>query len=213
MGLVAQTDGTYDVARRAYEETLRLAPDHAMARNNLAVLELRRGRIGQGMRGVADALRLAPAMSAARANIDVVVSQLIQRAATAIWVGWVVANVGQALIADLAWPTRFLGLLVVAAVPACWWLGARSALRAIPRSYGPFLRGYPRREPWLSVRAGLLAVAYLMLLVAAVLGVAGPRGSDWGMVGSLAIIPLVLSVVALVVASRVEVRKEHGAGG
>lgn len=211
MGLVAQTDKTYEVARRAYQETLRLEPGHAMARNNLAVLELRRGRVGQGMRGVVDALRLDPGMAAARTNIDVVVSQLIHRAAVPVSFGWVVANSVQAQLADLAWPARLIGVPVVLAIPLVWWLRARPALAAIPRSYGPFLRGFPRREPWLTARAVLLGLAYLVLLAGAVLGVVGPRGSHWGMVGSLAVVPLILSLVALVVAARVGSRQERAA--
>ncbi len=53
--------GDIRTARAAYTEVLRLEPDNAVARHDLAVLDMGRGRAGPALRGLLDAGALGPA--------------------------------------------------------------------------------------------------------------------------------------------------------
>src|SRR5205085_1970848 len=61
-----------DEAARAFEKVLALDPANAPARNNLAILDLRRNRFGKAIDGFGSALRADPRLDLARRNIDVV---------------------------------------------------------------------------------------------------------------------------------------------
>jgi tetratricopeptide (TPR) repeat protein len=69
LGDIASDRGDREAARRAYEETLRLKPDHVAARHDLAILDFRRRRVLRALGGLLDAAAAAPDETVAAHNI------------------------------------------------------------------------------------------------------------------------------------------------
>lgn len=79
VGLAALKSGQTDRAEQAFRTVLRLEPDNATARNNLAVVDLRSGRFGAAMDGFSAALSADPRLHLARGNLDAVVLTLLTK--------------------------------------------------------------------------------------------------------------------------------------
>lgn len=71
--------GRRKAARAAYAEVLRLEPDHAVARHDLAVQDFRSQRMGRALRGLIDAGELDPTMPQVLTNVAAVLWRLAWR--------------------------------------------------------------------------------------------------------------------------------------
>ncbi len=80
-GVVLQMLGDADGAAAAYEATLRVAPDHAQAHNNLGVLAQSSGRHQQAITHFRRVTELAPALAAGHFNLANALADLDERQA------------------------------------------------------------------------------------------------------------------------------------
>jgi len=131
--------------RAALEKALALDPANVDARNNLAAMDLNRGKLGRGIRGLVGALQTDPQEELLHKNLDAAWVRLLARLTAAALIGAVVVAV-------------LLGLEVGGVVPSWWpralaggvlgvvmaWL-AWATLRHVPASARRYLRGAPRR--------------------------------------------------------------------
>ncbi len=69
LGCLDSDAGRTDEAARAFEETIRLAPDYPEARNNLGLMRARQGRIDEAIRQYRAALALDPSLADAHNNL------------------------------------------------------------------------------------------------------------------------------------------------
>ena len=70
LGLTADKHKRRDEERAAYLKALELDPNHAAAMNNLAAMDLNRGRLGRAARQVTAALQIDPHEEVLRTNLD-----------------------------------------------------------------------------------------------------------------------------------------------
>ena len=82
--------GDRATARRAYAETLRLNPEHAAARHDLAVLDARAHRPGRALAGLVAAGRLDPTLPEVLRTVTAVCWQLSWRIRMLFFVGTLV---------------------------------------------------------------------------------------------------------------------------
>ncbi|KWX03015.1 hypothetical protein LI90_4065 [Carbonactinospora thermoautotrophica] len=170
VGLVAAELGEDDLADRSFREALALRPDHAAAINNLALLDLRRGRMASAASGFGAAVASDPTSHIARENVDVVGWALLRRAHMVAFVALFgltqLLRLGDRGVVPALVPERAcVGVLL---------LGTWVAM--ILRTSGhltPPVRRYlwtqPRRDPLFGVMAGGLGVGVLGTVAAALL--------------------------------------------
>ena len=79
-GVLAGAQGNLFAAERNYREALRLDPENAAARNNLATIELRGNNLKAATAGFAAALADNPRLQVARDNIDLVCRRVLRGA-------------------------------------------------------------------------------------------------------------------------------------
>jgi tetratricopeptide (TPR) repeat protein len=79
-GVLAGAVGNLPVAEQNYREALRLDPENAAARNNLATIELRGNNLEAATAGFAAALAENPRLQVARDNIDLVCRRVLRGA-------------------------------------------------------------------------------------------------------------------------------------
>jgi Flp pilus assembly protein TadD len=79
LGLAALRAKRNTKAKEAFRTVLRLDPDNATARNNLAIVDLRTGRFGEAMDGFGAALAADPRLSLARGNLDAVTLTMLMK--------------------------------------------------------------------------------------------------------------------------------------
>lgn len=193
LGLVAHRTSHYDVARAAYERTLALDPNHAMAMHNLTVLQ---GgvRLSRSARGFSAALQMAPQESVLLGNVDGLAVSFIRRVYFAALVALVLGLVAIFLSTGDEDPQRItrwsvgVGILVLAGVAAY----AVSLARSLPDGIRIYLRSRIFRDAFLIAN---LALSTVMLAVAMVVCFA-PGAALWGLI---ALQPLGLANVALFV--------------
>jgi tetratricopeptide (TPR) repeat protein len=117
-----------DQARAAFEEALRLDPQHRTAQANLAGLHARRGRLRRSAERVTSALGQDPQEEALHEALDVVLVRFSRRLLWAVLVGALV--VGIELGATAPWWLRAVsGVLIALGVAAL----VRAFLRHLPR--------------------------------------------------------------------------------
>jgi len=187
VGVVAQHRGQDDVARQAYERTLALDPEHAMAMNNLTTLSGGR-RVAEAAQGYARALRHDPSMSIAQQNLTALVVSFPLR----IYAGAVVAAVvGLAFVTGHGGPGP--ASVVVAAL---FLLGALGYAAVVVRSLPRTVRRYAART--LRHDYGALWNTFVMLAgsVLAVLICVAPLGAE---LRTDLLRPLLIGAVVLVV--------------
>jgi tetratricopeptide (TPR) repeat protein len=146
-------------ARAAYEQTLRLDPENALARHDLAVLDAVGHRPARALKGLIEAGRMDPSDPAIVRTVTAVLWQLSWR--LRIWL--IVATLGQ--IAAAATPTgsRIAAAVVLAASAGLGWL----TVRDLPGRSLPVVRGAIRTDRPLTVT--YYALAYCVLVYAVIL--------------------------------------------
>ncbi|WP_235736210.1 tetratricopeptide repeat protein [Nocardioides alcanivorans] len=127
VGLCLDNLNQHDAARASYQEALRLDPQHAMAMNNLATLDIGFFRLRNAAQGFGNAVALEPGEATLRENLRVLTTRLAMRLLA-------VSVVGALLLAILLgteapwWARALLGSGIVAGTG---WFALRS------RSYLP----------------------------------------------------------------------------
>jgi Flp pilus assembly protein TadD len=173
LGVCAADLGRQQEAEACYREALRLDPQYAFAMNNLAALDLDRGRFGRAGAGLTAAAQHAPQDDVVRLNLDIIVVTWAQRLFFADLALGVLAAALLAL--EAPWAVR-------AAVGTVYLVGLVALLttfrRQLPRglSIGPRLLG---RLPWSARRIVVLASLCTLALVTlffAPVGVAAATG-------------------------------------
>lgn len=161
---VASDRGDRDTARRAYAETLRLDPENAAARHDLAVLEINARRPVEGLPGLVEAGRLDPSRPETLRNVAAVLWQLSYRLRLVV-VGTALAvtviNRGDPDLSS--WTARAGGAAALAVVALVIWL----TVRRLPAATGAAARAALRTDRPLAVTwAGLTLCAALLGAVA-----------------------------------------------
>jgi tetratricopeptide (TPR) repeat protein len=157
--LAYQAVGRKQDARAAYLNVLELNPQHAMALNNLAVLDRSAHRWTRALRGFRRALSSDPNQDLARRNID---SILLSRVWRLTWLSVLAVDAVDAF-APVLGPVgqRILGALLVAVLIAGPGYTAWSARRAVGSYAWRFLRVDRRVHLCLALLAA--AVAFITL--------------------------------------------------
>lgn len=141
MGVVAQERGHAHVAERAYRQALALDPSNAGAMNNLALLELRRGRVSKAAEGFTSSIRADPALGVARVNVEAVGWRMLTFAYYIAFVGfWVLRFL---LAESVGYGVRVgVGVLLV----AVWAALAVRTVHRLPVPARRYLTTLPRRQ-------------------------------------------------------------------
>lgn len=157
--LAYQALGRTEDARTAYLKVLELNPQHAMALNNLAVLDRSAHRWTRALRGFRRALSSDPHQDLARRNID---SILLSRVWRLTWLSVLAVNAVDAFAPMLgALSQRLLGSALVAILLAGSAHSAWSARRAVGSYAWRFLR--EDRRVLLCIVLLAAAVTYITL--------------------------------------------------
>ncbi len=136
LGLALSGVGRNDEARAAYLRALELDPTHAYAKNNLAALDLDRGRLGRAARSLTSALADEPQDHTLHQNLDLLLLKLLQR----IWWGTLVAA-GLVIVEAVGrapWALRFLTGVALVGFMA---MMVRRSARDFPRGSPALARG------------------------------------------------------------------------
>jgi Flp pilus assembly protein TadD len=183
LGVAADKHNRQDEQRAAYRKALELDPGNAIALNNLAAMDLDRGRLGRAARGVTAALRLDPQEHALRTNLDLLAVRLLRRLLGAMLVGGFLLLF--AIVAEMEgdlpawWPRAIAGTVLLGAYTNIAWL----TLRHLPTGSRRYLRGLPGR---LSGRGKALWVVFLVLSIAMLVAAFAP--GDAATIGAAVII-------------------------
>jgi Flp pilus assembly protein TadD len=158
-GHVAQASRQFAAAKEHYERTLAINPDHTGARNNLALIELRRGNAGQAAAGFAGLLAQNP-------NSQLALRNLRATGFSALRIVYLILIVCVLLMANVAGGTatsadpdeQFAGIIVaVLAIGSVTgyvlWFRHRAGIY-----FGRFVRSVPSTDRLLLVWAVVLAV-------------------------------------------------------
>ncbi|MCI0688138.1 MAG: tetratricopeptide repeat protein [Sporichthyaceae bacterium] len=171
LGLAADKHKRRDEERAAYHKALELDPDNAAAMNNLAAMDLNRGRLGRAARQVTAALQMDPHEQVLRANLDQLALRLLGRLLNAMLLsGFVLLlTIAAESSGDLPtwWPRAIAGTLLLATYATIAWL----TLRHLPAGSRRYLRGLPGR---LTGKAKLLWIVFLVLSAAMLVAAFAP---------------------------------------
>lgn len=212
MAEVSTELGDRVTARATYLEVLRLDPDNAAARHDLAVLDLAQGRVGTALRGLLDAGALAPgALSPSSgqdatgglpvlANVRLVFWRLAWYLRLVLLIGFiVVAATGPKgppdLVASTAARVAAAAVLLTAGL-LCWRL-----LRGLPPSTRSVLAAILRTDRALLTCAALTAAGFALYGVVVVTGYA---------VLASPVFVLVILLYALTVGANLRNRRRRG---
>ncbi len=187
---VTSTLGDRRTARLAYTETLRLDPQHAAARHDLAVLDARAHRPARALKGLIDAGTMDPSMPQVLQTVTAVLWQLSWR--LRVWL--IVATLAALVTGTGPQPSGTArgvaaAILAASAALACWTardLPARTrpVVAAALRTDGPL------RFTWVAIAA---CVAVYALIAVTGLGILA--GFVWLVLGLLGWLTLIVRVV------------------
>ena len=127
-GVLAGAAGNLPVAEANYREALRLEPDNAIARNNLATIELRANNVEAATAGFAAALAENPMLQVARNNIDLVCWRVMRAAllsANVVFIGSAVLALGGD--GPIAFVLTLTALMLVMWLAMAWRMVSRLA--------------------------------------------------------------------------------------
>lgn len=178
---VASDLGDRQTARASYAETLRLDPQHAAARHDLAVLDARSHRPALALAGLVDAGTMDPSMPQVLQTVTAVLWQLSWRLRMWLAVATVIAIVSGSE-GGPTWSARITAVAILLASAVLAWFtvrdlpsGTRPVLQAALRTDGPL------RFTWITTGAclavyvvvavtGLGVLAMVVWLALALLG-------------------------------------------
>jgi tetratricopeptide (TPR) repeat protein len=160
--------GDLRTARLAYEETLRLDPTHAIARHDLAVLDLRMRRPGRALAGLVAAGRLDPTNPLVLRTVSAVLWRLSWR----LRIGLIVAVLLMIVTSGgdpehPSWTSRTVAAAVLGAAAVVTWRG----VRGLPPGTGRVIRAALRRDLLLLVTWLVIAVSLMIYATVVVVGI------------------------------------------
>lgn len=166
LGDIASDRGDRETARRAYEETLRLKPDHVAARHDLAVLDFRRKRIFRALGGLLDTAAAAPDEPVASHNIVGVLA-------------WCVGLVGSVELLGALVCTQLVGAgspasrLIAGIVDLAVAVGVGLFVIRMPHRLRQAIPLLARRHRGLAWATGLIVLGYALSIAYAATGLLG----------------------------------------
>ncbi|HEX7739362.1 MAG TPA: tetratricopeptide repeat protein, partial [Marmoricola sp.] len=178
LGLCLARLGFVDEARQAYETALAINPEHALAKNNLASLNINRGRIRHAVPLLSSALASDPQSGLFRSNFQLMVVHLIRRL---WWINLALAIVLAGLVSlGAPWFARAasgVALIAVESALVARVVGAlpRGTLHRLPQMLRGTNRALPQLVVLAIVGAAFIALAFLPSDQAA--GLDGPVAS------------------------------------
>lgn len=182
--------GDTTTARAAYAETLRLDPDHAGARHDLAVLDARQHRPGRALGGLVDAGRLAPGETGVLGTVAAVLWQLSWRLRLLLLVSVFLVLALSSRPDGAATATR-IGAVAVLLAGA---LLARYETRELPRGAWPVIRAAVRADRPLAVTWVALGICVALYAAVAVTGISALAGAVWIVLLGLAVLAVVVGL-------------------
>jgi tetratricopeptide (TPR) repeat protein len=194
VGDVALMSGDRAGARRAYEEVLRLDPEHAGARRALAGVDLISHRHRAALLGAVSAGRLDPNTP----HLMQLVTAVLSKLNAWMWLMLIVAYLPVMTVAAShdggSWDTRMAASAVLAVSGAVIWWHAR----ALPRGSHTVLLAALRGDRNLMVFYGVLMLGLLAYVAIAVTGRAPYIQQMWNVV----ILTIVFAIVGFISARR-----------
>lgn len=160
-------------ARAHFRKALSLDPTDATAQNNLAVVHLRRRRLGRAIHGFLATARADPHSDLAVRNLRVVLNYTIILMTILVWITSAIAR-AQVTARGLDGPNARTVIALAAAVPLLAAVLGYGYLRhTLADAFGVLMRGLLRSTWRVGTAIGLVVLALVGMLVAAVLP---PRG-------------------------------------
>ena len=176
-------------ARRAYEEALRLDPQNAMARHDLAVLDVNTGHPMRGLRGLVEAGGIDPTMPIVLRTITVVLWKLSWRLRMLFipaTIACVVASGAEP--GDATWSARVTAAASLLAIGLLiWW-----TVRDLPTATRPAVLAALRSDGPLRISYLGMAACVLLFLTVAGTGIGVFAGFVWLVLGMLGLLALVV---------------------
>jgi tetratricopeptide (TPR) repeat protein len=164
--------GDRQTARQAYAETLRLDPQHAAARHDLAVLDARAHRPAQALKGLVDAGTMDPGMPQVLHTVAAVLWQLSWRLriwlAVATLVALVTASAGPGASRIVA------GAILLISAALVWW-----TVRDLPPRTRPVVQAALRTDGPLRFTAAVTAGCLLVYVAIVATGLGLLAGLVW----------------------------------
>jgi len=184
---VADDAGDRRLARAAYEEVLRLDPQHAVARHDLALLDARSRRPVAALAGLVEAGMLDPTLPVVLRSVAAVLWQLSWRLRMLLFVATV------AVIGATASPTatRVVATLILLVAAAVVGLTAR----ALPRQARPVVRAALRTDRPLRFTYLAVTACVAIFLAVAVTGFAPLAGGVWLVLVALGVLAAAVRLV------------------
>lgn len=179
-------------ARRAYEEALRLDPQNAMARHDLAVLDINTGHLARGLRGLVEAGELDPTMPIVLRTVAHVVWKLSWRLRMLFIPATIACVVASGAQPDEpTWSARIAaGFSLLAIGLLAWW-----TVRGLPAGVRPAVLAALRADGPLRVTYLGIAACLLLFLAVAVTGFGLFAGLVWLVLGLLGVLALVVGAI------------------
>lgn len=163
LALAYQTLGRRQDARRTYLKVLEIDPQHAMAHNNVAVLDRTSLRWSRALKGFRRALGADPQHALARRNIEAIMRTWLGRLTLLAVLCVNTVNTGAPGLDDMG--QRVLGLVIIALLAG----STVFTLWYFPRTVGAFAWSLLRRDRLAIVCAAFIAAAVLYVLAGPIL--------------------------------------------
>jgi tetratricopeptide (TPR) repeat protein len=181
--------GDRRTARLAYAEALRLDPQHAAARHDLAVLDARAHRPARALKGLIDAGTMDPSMPQVLQTVTAVLWQLSWRLRI-----WLIAATLVALVTSggqAAGTSRVVAAaILVASAALAWW-----TVRDLPARTRPVVAAALRTDGPLRFTYIATSACVAVYAVIAVTGLGVLAGIVWLVLGLLGWLTLVVRIV------------------
>jgi tetratricopeptide (TPR) repeat protein len=178
--------GDRATARLAYAETLRLDPQHAAARHDLAVLDARSHRPARALKGLIDAGTMDPSMPQVLQTVTAVLWQLSWR--LRIWL--IVATLIALGAAETPAVRAVAVAILLASAVLAWW-----TVRDLPARTRPVVAAALRTDGPLRFTYLATAACVAVYVVIAVTGLGALAGLVWLVLALLGWLTLVVRIV------------------
>lgn len=198
-GHVAQMSRKNDLAVQHYQRTLALSPEHAGARNNLALIQMRRGNAGSAAAAFTSMLAQNPNSELALRNLRATGFSVLRIIYFALAICVIIMNtIDSGSGPDTVQQTRIAGAVVAAiavlgVVGYVFWIRRRAGVY-----FGRFVRSVPATDKLLTAWAIILAVCLVTLVAAVFTPFIVAAGlyvlTEWLLIGTVLIVSIIRSV-------------------
>ena len=197
-GHVEQMSRHNDLAVQHYERTLALSPDHAGARNNLALIQMRRGNAGSAAAAFTSMLAQNPNSELALRNLRATGFSALRIIYFVLAACVIVMNaLGSSGAPNVVQETSIAGVVVAVLAVAgvvgyVLWIRHRAGVY-----FGRFVRSVPATDKLLTVWAIVLAVCLVAIVAAVFLPFVTAAGiyvlTEWLLIGTVLIVSVIRS--------------------